>query len=120
MLGRYIDALPAIAIARILHSNAWCAGGYADEHGARDILGVTEDWYWNPMTQTPGCRAPELLPLREAAGDTWLNWPPLISLRFDHLADRLELAVAVDLIKQRAGRRARVLQHDKRHISAAS
>jgi len=114
MIGRYLDALPQTARARLIQARRWSVGGYVDGKGARSLLGHAEDWWWDVSANTTHCRAPELLRLREAAGDTWLNWPPLIDLRYDHLVDRVGLDGAAELVRRRAahGRGADSWPHD--------
>ena len=106
MLGRYMDALPEAARARVSGAQLWTVRGYVDPSGARSLLGHAENWYWDDASQEVRCRSPELLPIREAGGDSWLNWPPLLEVRYDHLVFRLGLAEAVKMISTRAARAA--------------
>ena len=102
MLGKYIDALPAVALKRIVVAKSWRLHDYSDSDGACCLLGHAEDWHWDEAASAPACRAPDMLRLREVAGDSWLNWPPLIGQRFDRLVERLSMEQAVSLLQQRA------------------
>jgi hypothetical protein len=105
MLGRYLDALPDEARSRVRIAARWTTQDYAHADGACCLLGHAEDWYWDHELSAPACRARQLLELRRLAGDDWLNWPPLIGRRFDHMVQRVGLAAAVSLIRTRASRR---------------
>ena len=87
VLAKYLDLLPHDARERVLHAQKWCARAYADEDGARSLLGHAEDWLWTPGTVAQ-CRAPHVFRLREVAGDTLWTDEPLIGQRFERLLIR--------------------------------
>ena len=105
VLAKYLDLLPHNARERVLHAEKWCARDFADEDGARNLLGHAEDWLWIPGTVAQ-CRAPHVFRLREVAGDTLWTDEPLIGQRFERLLIRYGRQRALAIIRARiAGNR---------------
>ena len=98
VLAKYLDLLPHDARERVLHAEKWCARAYADEDGARSLLGHAEDWLWSPGTVAQ-CRAPHVFRLREVAGDTLWTDEPLIGVRFERLLIRCGQQRALAMIR---------------------
>lgn len=127
MLGRYIDALPEKAKARVVRWQTWCSGSLIDENPKyRDLLGVAENWY--------GIRAHDwsAVEARVVVARMVGEWCPpqhacvidRIGGRWDRLVKRVGLQKAVYLVKMRAAKEnndlvGRILQQvDSRHDSA--